>query len=54
MKELLAFSIIKEIAEKDWWSADWPNECRLCGTPYGEAHYSDCLIRRAKEALKDE
>lgn len=44
-------SIVKEVAEKHWWSADWPMNCRLCDAPYGE-HEIFCLAKRAREVLE--
>ena len=45
-------SIVEEVAEGDWYSADWPMNCSICGATYEEGHYDFCLAKRTKEVLE--
>lgn len=42
--------IVKELAEIDS-GADWSMECQICGATEND-HYADCLVLRAKEAMR--
>jgi hypothetical protein len=45
-------SIVKEVAKRNWYAADWPMNCKLCGATYKEGHHDSCLVKRAKEVLE--
>jgi hypothetical protein len=45
-------SIAEEVAKRNWFEADWPMDCKICGSSHPN-HYDFCLVVKAKKALEE-